>query len=107
MRIVDRSDQDYEHELARLAQRGDADLARVEPVVAEILAEVRERGDAALLSLTERLDGRRPEPLVHARAACRAALARINARARAAMELAARRVRALHQHQREASVRFS
>ena len=31
------------------------------PRVAEIVADVRERGDAALLDWTERLDGERPE----------------------------------------------
>lgn len=38
-----------------------ADLEEVLPRVAEIVADVRERGDAALLDWTERLDGVRPE----------------------------------------------
>jgi histidinol dehydrogenase len=33
------------------------------PVAAEIVADVRARGDAALLEWTEKLDGVRPEPL--------------------------------------------
>jgi histidinol dehydrogenase len=36
-------------------------LEEVLPQVAEIVADVRERGDAALLDWTERLDGERPE----------------------------------------------
>lgn len=40
--------------------RGSA-LEDVLPKVAEIVADVRERGDAALLDWTERLDGERPE----------------------------------------------
>jgi histidinol dehydrogenase len=38
-----------------------AGLEEVLPQVAEIVADVRERGDAALLDWTERLDGERPE----------------------------------------------
>ena len=38
-----------------------ASLEDVLPRVAEIVADVRERGDAALLDWTERLDGERPE----------------------------------------------
>ena len=45
MRIFERSDKAYPLELDRLAHRGDEDLARVEPVVASILAEVRAHGD--------------------------------------------------------------
>ena len=37
------------------------DLEEVLPRVAEIVGDVRERGDAALLEWTERLDGERPE----------------------------------------------
>ena len=40
--------------------RGDA-LEEVLPRVAEIVADVRERGDAAVLDWTERLDGERPQ----------------------------------------------
>jgi histidinol dehydrogenase len=38
-----------------------ASFEDVLPRVAEIVADVRERGDAALLDWTERLDGERPE----------------------------------------------
>ncbi len=43
-----------------------AALEDVLPRVAEIVADVRERGDAALLDWTERLDGERPELRVQA-----------------------------------------
>ncbi|MBA2460988.1 MAG: histidinol dehydrogenase, partial [Actinobacteria bacterium] len=41
-------------------------LEDVLPRVAEIVADVRERGDAALLDWSERLDGERPELRVSA-----------------------------------------
>jgi histidinol dehydrogenase len=47
-------------------------LEAVLPLVAEIVTDVRERGDAALLDWTERLDGERPElrvPVARLRAA--------------------------------------
>jgi histidinol dehydrogenase len=101
MRILERTEKAYHDEIARLAHRGDADLARVEPVVAKILDEVRSNGDAALVALTERIDGRKPEPLAYDARACADALDALDARAREAMTFAARRIRALHEHQLE------
>jgi histidinol dehydrogenase len=107
MRIFEHHQAEYAATLERLADRGDSDLAAVEPVVAEILAEVRRGRDRALIELTERVDHRRPEPLSFDRAAMELALAAMPTRERAALELAARRIRALHEHQRDASARFT
>jgi histidinol dehydrogenase len=107
MRIFEQHQAEYAATLERLADRGDSDLAAVEPVVAEILAEVRRGRDRALIELTERVDHRRPEPLSFDRSAMELALAAMPARERAALELAARRIRALHEHQRDASARFT
>lgn len=106
MRILEQHDEHYHKALEALADRGDADLARVEPAVAAILEEVRRGGDAALLALTERIDQRRPEPLAYDRASMERALAALGDVERSALDLAARRVRALHEHQREPSARF-
>src|SRR5258708_9727832 len=43
--------------IERLEQRGAVNTARVEPVVRQILAEVRQTGDVALLRYAVRLDG--------------------------------------------------
>jgi histidinol dehydrogenase len=107
MRIFEHHQAEYAATLERLADRGDSDLAAVEPVVAEILAEVRRGRDRALIELTERVDHRRPEPLSFDRSAMELALASMPTRERAALELAARRIRALHEHQRDASARFT
>ncbi len=107
MRIFEHHQAEYAATLERLADRGDSDLAAVEPVVAEILAEVRRGRDRALIELTERVDHRRPEPLSFDRSAMELALAAMPTRERAALELAARRIRALHEHQRDASARFT
>ncbi len=50
--------------LAAIADRTGGDrMLREEAAVAEILEAVRSRGDAALLELSERFDGLRPDPL--------------------------------------------
>ena len=106
MKTLVRGDKNYEAELTRLAHRGDADLATVEANVAAIVAEVRAGGDAALVSVTERIDGRRPEPLADGAHAMPTPLDEIDANARATKTIAARRIRALHEQQLESSRRF-
>jgi histidinol dehydrogenase len=87
--------------LHTLASRGEADFARVEPVVREILAAVRDEGDAAVHRYTERFGGSRAPSLCVRDFPGAAALARLDASARAALELSAARVRAFHEKQRE------
>jgi histidinol dehydrogenase len=86
--------------LERLCARGESDFTRVEADVRAILAAVRTGGDAAVLSFAERFDRRRPSPLVRRDFPGAAALARLPAAARAALEIAAARVRAFHERQR-------
>lgn len=77
-----------------------ADL-KVETVVREIVAAVRARGDAALIEFTERFDRRTVQQgLEIPLADCRAALQRIEPAQRAALEIAAQRVRAYAEHQK-------
>ena len=87
--------------LARLCARGESDFTRVEADVRAILAAVREGGDSAVLAFAERFDRRRPSPLVRRDYAGAAALARLPAEARVALELAAARVRTFHERQRQ------
>src|ERR1700722_4683878 len=92
---------EFDAAVARLESRGEADFARVEPTVREILAAVRAEGDAAVQRYSERF-GRRSPQLVLSRSPGAAALARLPAEARAALELATSRVRAFHERQRDA-----
>jgi len=77
-----------------------------EPVeaVRAILAEVREKGDDAVLSLTERFDGVRPGALSVPPAECDAALARIDSTLRAALHAAAGSIRAFQEAERAPEV---
>ena len=95
----------FDATLTRLESRGESDFARVEPVVREILAAVRTGGDAAVQRYNERF-GRRAPALVVRDYGGAAALARLPAEARAAMELAASRIRSFHEHQRDAGFRY-
>lgn len=95
----------FEATLTRLESRGESDFARVEPAVREILAAVRSEGDAAVQRYNERFG--RPSPqLVVREFRGAAALARLPTDARAAMELAASRVRSFHEHQRDVGFRY-
>ena len=96
---------DFDAALARLESRGESDFARVEPVVREILAAVRTGGDAAVQRYNERF-GRRAPALVVRDYGGAAALARLPAAARSALELAATRIRSFHEHQRDAGFRY-
>ena len=72
--------------------------------VTEILADVRQRGDVAVLAYTERYDGARPPALAVPRAEWDAALARIPADVRAALEAAAASIRAFQEAERTGDV---
>lgn len=68
-------------------------------VVERIIRDVRMRGDAALQEWTTRLDGRTAQVSAVPQAELQAALDSISAEQRAALELAAERVRGFHQAQ--------
>ncbi len=93
--------------LARLARRGESDLERVEPVVREILAAVRQGGDAAVLEHVERFEKRRPARLLVRDYGGAAALEALPPPVRTALELSASRVRRYHEEQKKHLLGFS
>jgi histidinol dehydrogenase len=99
--IHERGTASYDTALATLARRGDADLARVEPDVRAILDAVRDRGDVAVLELTERFEGRRPSAVVVPEDEWRKSAASAPSEVRAALAAAADRVRRYHERQRD------
>ena len=103
---LDQGTNAYDATLRELTRRGDADLERVDPVVREIIQNVRERGDQALREYTERFDRREPEhfTLHDWRERARGAVPEAT---RAALQQAADRVRRYHEHQRDAGFRYS
>ena len=89
---------------ARLHWSADTD-AGIEQAVADILADVRQRGDAAVLEYTNRFDMKAAAmPELELRPAeLKAAFDGLPARQRDALESAARRVRSYHEAQKKAS----
>ncbi|MCK9511005.1 MAG: histidinol dehydrogenase [Pigmentiphaga sp.] len=78
------------------------DDAAIEQAVAAILADVRRRGDQAVLEYTRRFDRNPAAGVSHLEvplADCRAALESLPAAQREALETAAERIRAYHRHQ--------
>ncbi len=90
---------------ARLHWSADTDAA-IEQRVADILADVQQRGDAAVLEYTARFDGLNVSSMAQlelTQAELKAAFDAIPAAQRDALEAAARRVRSYHEAQKKAS----
>ena len=96
---------DFETAFRGVLHGSDSQDQAIEARVAAILADVQERGDAAVLEYTARFDGVRAASMAALELGhdeLQAALATIPAAQRAALEAAARRVRAYHERQLEA-----
>jgi histidinol dehydrogenase len=91
----------FEAGFAALLAAKREDAPEVDDVVAAIITDVRTRGDAALIDLTKRFDRLEltPETLAFSAAEIDAACDAVPADERAALELAALRIRAYHARQ--------
>lgn len=99
--ILDTTAPDFEAAFAALLSAKREDSPDVDNVVAAIIADVRARGDAAVIELTERFDriALTPETLRFSPAEIAEAIARVAPEDRAALELAAARIHAYHARQ--------
>ena len=105
IRLLATADDGFEAEFQRVLHLPAETDAAIEQRVAEIVDEVRARGDAAVLEYTARFDGLQAERVAEleiGRDEMRAALDAITPAQRAALEQAAARVRAYHERQLEA-----
>jgi histidinol dehydrogenase len=109
LRTLRSTDPGFGEAWAKLCARGsEEDEGPVREAAARIVAEVRARGDAALLELTERFDGWKPasaEALAFAPAEFARAFRGLPAAARRALTLAADRITAFHEREIDAEVR--
>ena len=106
MQRLDTRSADFDQRLEALTAWEEGLDASVEAAVAEIIAAVRQRGDAALLEFTARFDDRSLSSAAQLEVSpqrLQEALAAIPAPQREALEQAAARVRSYHEHQRQAS----
>ncbi|MBI4196084.1 MAG: histidinol dehydrogenase [Betaproteobacteria bacterium] len=110
IRRLDTAQQDFEARLEELLAFEAAQDPQVESVVTAILADVKARGDAALLDYTRRFDrfeAPAPAALEIPRAACEQALSRLPQAQREALSTAAERVRGYHERQLAHSWRYT
>ncbi|PLX83854.1 MAG: histidinol dehydrogenase [Desulfuromonas sp.] len=97
------SDPDFEEAFRRIVERGETAQAGVEETVREIIAEVRQRGDEALIEYTGRFDRQEltADTLRVSDEEMERALAAVSKESLAVLELATRRIAAFHEKQKE------
>jgi len=99
--LLDTAAADFEARFTSLLSAKREDSPDVDDIVAGIIADVRARGDAALIALTARFDRvmLTPENLRFSAAETETLIAQVPAAERAALDLAAARIRAYHARQ--------
>jgi Histidinol dehydrogenase len=99
--FLDSRDADFDSRFAALLDMKREDSPDVDATVAGIITDVRARGDAAVLELTERFDrlALTADGLRFSEAEVDALIAHVPAAEREALELAADRIRAYHERQ--------
>lgn len=99
--ILNTKDADFDARFTALLGQKREDSPDVDDAVAAIIADVRARGDAAVLDLTARFDklALTPETMAFTKAEIEAEIAKVAPEDRAALELAADRIRAYHARQ--------
>ncbi len=108
-RRLDTRDPAFETAFTELLGAGRAEAADVDAEVAAILEAVAARGDEAVIEMTRRWDRLEltPQTLAVSEAEIDAAATAVPAEERAALELAAERIRAYHERQRPEDARWT
>ncbi|WP_439149465.1 histidinol dehydrogenase [Sulfitobacter sp.] len=99
--FLDYAQSDFEQAFTALLSAKREDSPDVDDTVADIIAQVRATGDAAVIALTEKFDRitLTPQTLRITTAEVDTAVAQVSAEDRAALEMAASRIRAYHERQ--------
>ena len=107
--FLNTSDAGFEPAFQALLSAKREDAPDVDAAVAEIIADVRARGDAAVIELTEKFDGLplSPDTLAISPAQMDAAIATVPAAEAEALTLAATRIRAYHERQMPEDARWT
>lgn len=102
-------DADFDTAFAALLTMKREDSPDVDAVVAEIISDIRTRGDAALIELTAKFDRMElnPDRLAFSEVEIAAEIARVPSEERDALELAAERIRAYHARQMPQDARWT
>ncbi len=107
--FLNTKDADFDTRFEALLHMKREDAPEVDDIVAGIIADVRARGDAAVIELTSKFDrlDLTPETLAFSPDEIADAVAQVPAGERAALELAAARIRAYHERQRPEDARWT
>jgi histidinol dehydrogenase len=100
--FLNTTDPDFEAAFQTLLGQKREEAEDVDQAVAQIIQDVRARGDEAVIDLTQRFDRLTltPETLAFSPAEIDAEIAKVSAEDRAALDLAATRIRAYHARQK-------
>lgn len=107
---LDASQSDFNEKLDQLLAWESVSDTRVAAVVDDVLHQVKTRGDAAVVEFTNKFDRRTAQSInefVISPAQLQNALTQITPEQRAALEVAAERIRNYHQHQLQSSWRYT
>ena len=107
---MDSAKPEFDDELTSLLARGSALAADVQDVVMGIIADVRQRGDAALIDYTNRFDQRKISEFTElevSKAELDAAKEKISPEVLAALTESAARITAYHEKQKQESWRYT
>ena len=107
---LDASQSDFNQRLDQLLAWESVSDTRVAAVVDDILHQVKTRGDAAVVEFTNKFDRRSAKSIndfVVTQAELQHALTQISTEQRAALEIAAERIRNYHQYQLQSSWRYT
>lgn len=110
VRRLNAQDTDFASQLDQLLSWESVSDDQINQRVLDIIAQVRQRGDAALVDYTRQFDALEVQDfseLILGRERLELALTRIQPEQRQALETAAERVRAYHEHQRQDSWRYT
>lgn len=108
MSVINRlnsSDRGFTEQLAQLLAYDEMQDSQIESAVSDILANVRQHGDAAVVEYSRKFDGVSAESIAElevSKEACEAALAGLPAEQRDALTKAAERIRGYHERQKSA-----
>jgi histidinol dehydrogenase len=100
--FLNTADENFEADFQALLGQKREESEDVDQAVAAIIADVRTRGDQAVIDLTTRFDRLKltPETIAFTKAEIDAEIAKVSPEDRAALELAAERIRAYHSRQK-------
>ena len=107
--FLNTQDADFDTRFAALLEMKREDAPDVDTIVADIIADVRARGDDAVLELTTKFDRLTltPDTMAFSAVEIADAIEQVPAAERAALELAATRIRAYHERQRPEDARWT